>query len=99
MGQTLTSPDNKLKKFYVPTAVQTSVQIRAYNGSAACLAPIGGIGIYAADPTNRERHRRPQSGRGRRYLADFVRSSNGDPMAGSTPSSRIPRRRESARIW
>ena len=81
MNQTRTPTDNKLHKFYVARAVQVSVQIRAYNGTAACLAPIGGIGIYSADPTTNSGIVLHNLGAGGERLSNLVRSSNGDPLA------------------
>ena len=81
MNQPLVTADNKLHKFYVGQSVQTKVDVRAYNGSSACLAPIGGIGIYAADPNTALGLIVHNLGAGGQFLSDLVRSSNGDPLA------------------
>jgi lysophospholipase L1-like esterase len=81
MNQLLTSTANKLHKFYVARAVHTSVQIRAYNGSAPCLAPIGGIAIYSRDPRTSSGIVVHDLGRDSNFLANFVRTSAGDPLA------------------
>jgi lysophospholipase L1-like esterase len=80
MNQSLTVL-NSLHKFYVARPVRTSVQIRAYNGSAACLAPIGGIGIYSSDPRSASGIIVHDLGRDASTLATFTRSSAGDPLA------------------
>jgi lysophospholipase L1-like esterase len=92
MGQPLTSADNKLHKFYVGQPVHNQVQIRAYNGSSACLAPIAGIGVYAVDPNSGSGVLVHNVGAGAEFLSNFVRSSSGDPLAWfddvvSSPSS------------
>jgi len=81
MAQPLGAADAKLHKFYVPKPVQSSVQIRAYNGAANCLAPIGGIGIYASDPRTTSGLVAHNLGRDENFLSTFVRASSGDPMA------------------
>jgi len=81
MNQALSPPDNKLHKFYVGREVQTSVDIRAYNGNAPCLAPIGGIGIYAVDPNTERGLIVHNLGAGATFLSDLVHSSSGDPLA------------------
>jgi hypothetical protein len=81
MGQPLTSPDSKLHSFFVPRPVHSSVQIRAFNGIANCLAPIGGIGIYASDPRTTPGLVVHNLGRDQNFLSNFVRSSAGDPLA------------------
>ena len=81
MNQALSPTDNKLHKFYVGQRVQTSVDIRAYNGSAPCHAPIGGIGIYSVDPNTQRGLIVHNLGAGAGFLSDLVRSSSGDPLA------------------
>jgi lysophospholipase L1-like esterase len=81
MNQSLTSPVNKLHKFYVSRPVNSTVQIRAYNGTAACLAPIGGIGIYSTSPLMTSGVVVHDLGRDSNFLAVFARSSAGDPLA------------------
>jgi hypothetical protein len=80
MNQPLTAL-NALHKFYVARPVRTNVQIRAYNGSAACLAPIGGIGIYSSDPRTSSGMVVHDLGRDASTLANFTRNSAGDPLA------------------
>jgi hypothetical protein len=81
MNQTLAPADNKLHKFYVGTPVETSVEIRAYNGSSPCLAPIGGIGLYSVDPNTARGLVVHNLGAGGELLAHLVRPSAGDPLA------------------
>jgi hypothetical protein len=81
MNQGLSPADNKLHKFYVGQRVQTRVDIRAYNGSAPCLAPIGGIGIYAVDPNTTRGLIVHNLGAGAKFLANLVRPSSGDALA------------------
>lgn len=81
MNQSLSTPANKLHKFYVARPVQASVQIRAHNGSAPCVAPIGGIGIYSRDPRNAAGVVIHDLGRDGDFLGSFTRASAGDPFA------------------
>jgi lysophospholipase L1-like esterase len=81
MNQTRPSADNKLYKFYVGRPMQSSVQIRAHNGTAACLAPIGGIGIYSVDPNTSHGLIVHNLGADGQTLANLVRTSSGDPLA------------------
>lgn len=53
MGQTRLG-DNKLKKFYVSTAVTSTVTIRAYDGSAGCTMCIAGIEPYCRNPNSND---------------------------------------------
>jgi lysophospholipase L1-like esterase len=81
MNQTLTSSANQLRKFYVPRAVHSSVQIRAHDGTAPCTAPIGGIGLYERDPLTTAGIVVHNLGRDSDFLGTFVRASSGDPLA------------------
>jgi hypothetical protein len=81
MGQALTPANNQLHKFYVATPVHTSVQIRAYTGSVPCLAPIGGISVYATDPRTAHGLMVHNLGKNEDFLADLVRPSSGNPLA------------------
>ena len=82
MGQNLASPDSKLHMFYVPQAVKTRVQIRAYDGSALCQTPIAGISVWAQDPRTHPGIIVHNLGRDDFLLDYFVRSnSHGDPLA------------------
>ena len=81
MGQPLALHDNKLHKFYVPLPVRANVRIRAYNGAAACVAPIGGIGVYSQDPRSSTGVVVHNLGRDENFLGTFVRAGAGDPMA------------------
>ena len=81
MNQAVSPTDNKLHKFYVGQPVQTRVEIRAYNGSAACLAPIGGIGVYGVDPNTSRGLIVHNLGAGGRFLSQFVRATSGDALA------------------
>jgi lysophospholipase L1-like esterase len=81
MNQSLSPADNKLHKFYVGQPVQTRVDIRAFNGSVPCLAPIGGIGIYSVDPNTTRGLIVHNLGAGARFLSDFVHASSGNRLA------------------
>ncbi len=81
MNQALSPTDNKLHKFYVGKPIQTRVEIRAFNGNAPCLAPIGGIGIYSVDPNRARGLIVHNLGAGSRFLSQFVRPSSGDRLA------------------
>jgi lysophospholipase L1-like esterase len=81
MNQSLTSPANKLHKFYIARPVHANVQIRAHNGSDPCLAPIAGIGIYSSDPLASSGVVVHDLGRDFDFLSAFVRTSAGDPLA------------------
>ena len=81
MGQPLGAADNKLHKFYVPRPVHARVEIRAYDGRRACLAPIGGISTYSHDPLTASGVIVHNLGRDEYSLQAFVRASSGDPLA------------------
>ena len=81
MNQSLGPHDNKLHKFYVPKPVHLNVRIRAYDGTTVCVAPIGGIGVYADDPRTSHGVVVHNLGRDENFLNVFVRTSSGDPLA------------------
>ena len=81
MGQPLGAADNKLHKFYVPRPVHARVEIRAYDGRRACIAPIGGISTYSHDPLTASGVIVHNLGRDEYSLQAFVRASSGDPLA------------------
>jgi hypothetical protein len=57
------------------------VEIRAYNGSNPCLAPIAGIGVYSVDPNTTSGLIVHNLGCSGQLLTNLVRESAGDPLA------------------
>ena len=81
MNQVRSPADNKMHKFYVGQPVQTSVEVRAYNGSSACVAPIAGIGLYSADPNTNSGLIVHNAGAGAEFLSDLVKTTSGDRLS------------------
>jgi lysophospholipase L1-like esterase len=73
--------ENQLCKLFVPAEVSSGVEIRGYDGTRACVAPIAGIRLYAHLPAASSGTTVHNLGQNLATLSTFCRSSAGDPLA------------------
>ena len=73
--------ESQLCRLFVPAAVSSGVEIRGYDGSHACVAPIAGIRLYATLPAASSGATVHNLGQNLATLSRFCRASAGDPLA------------------
>ncbi|MCU1354265.1 MAG: hypothetical protein JWM05_3474 [Acidimicrobiales bacterium] len=79
-GAPSSPPDNGLHRIAVEIPIVEQLEIRAFDGSAPCVAPIVGISVDAVSPPERRPVVHKLAHAGDRLIC-FCRPSEGDPLA------------------